>query len=871
MSEWVLGLKEIEVSQLSLAGGKGVNLAELSRREGVLVPDGFCVTTTGYRKAVEQDEDVRSWLEQLVSLNVEDRDQIRDVCSNLRQSIIGLELPSELVSAVTRYLSSYGEEHAYAVRSSATAEDLPHASFAGQQDSYLNIIGLESILQHIRRCWASLFTERAVSYRMQHGIDHDQVHIAVIVQKMVFPEASGIMFTADPITGNRRLLSIDAGFGLGEAMVSGLVSADGYRVRDGKIVEKRIARQTEAVYGRPGGGTEMRPVDPDQQQSPVLADEHILQLAQIGRQIEAHFGHPQDIEWCYASDKVYIMQSRPITTLFPIPKTQEPGHRVYVSVGHQQMMTDPIKPLGLSFYLLTTYAPMRTAGGRLFVDVTQQLSSREGRQMLLANLGSSDPLIKDALLTIIERGDIVPALDEDESELRPADKSEGSSAGGSPQPEVDSSVVADLIRKTEDSIEQLKKEIRTKSGSELFEFILEDIQILKKMLFDPQSMSVIISAMTASAWLNEKMAEWLGERSVADILSQSVPNNITSEMGLALLDVADVIRPYPQIIDYLQCVEDDSFLDELEHMEGGRIVREAILAYLDKYGMRCAGEIDIARPRWSERPVTLMPAILTHIKQFEPGESKRRFEKGRQEAESKAEELLTRLRELPDGEQKAAQAKGMIKRLRELSGYREYPKYNMVSRYYIYKQALLREAQQLVREGVLQHPEDIGYLTFEELHEVVRSKQLDPVVITRRKEEYVHYARLSPPRVMTSDGEIIAGRYRREDLPAHALAGLAVSSGVIEGRARVILNLEAADLEEGDILVTAYTDPGWTPLFTAIRGLVTEVGGLMTHGAVIAREYGLPAVVGVEDATRLIRDGQQIRVNGTAGYVEILT
>jgi pyruvate,water dikinase len=344
-------------------------------------------------------------------------------------------------------------------------------------------------------------------------------------------------------------------------------------------------------------------------------------------------------------------------------------------------------------------------------------------------------------------------------------------------------------------------------------------------------------------------------------------------MGLALLDVADVIRPHPEVVAFLQHVEgvqDENFLDELPALAGGREARDAIQAYLEKYGMRCVGEIDVTKPRWSERPATLVPLILGNVKNFQPGAGQRRFESGRQQAWEKEQELLTRLRALPDGEQKAEEAKQMIDRIRTFIGYREYPKYHMISRYFIYKQALLNDADRLVQDQVLRDREDIFYLTFAELHDVVRANHVDDQLIRQRKHAFRSYQALTPPRVLTSDGEVFAGTYRRGDVPAGALAGLPVSAGTVEGRARVILDLAEADLEAGDILVTAYTDPSWTPAFVSVKGLVTEVGGLMTHGAVIAREYGLPAVVGVEHATQLIRDGQRIRVHGTDGYVEIL-
>src|SRR5438093_967077 len=393
---------------------------------------------------------------------------------------------------------------------------------------------------------------------------------------------------------------------------------------------------------------------------------------------------------------------------------------------------------------------------------------------------------------------------------------------------------------------------------------------MKRIMYDPKSHQVIMAGMEATWWLNDQLQAWLGEKNSADTLTQSVPHNVTSEMGLALLDVADAIRPHPDVTAFLQHVEADGFLDELPELAGGREARDAIRAWLDKYGMRCVGEIDITKPRWSERPTTLVPLILGNIKNFEPGAGERRFEQGRQKAWEKEQELLTRLRALPDGERKAEEAKRMIDRIRTFIGYREYPKYGMISRYFVYKQALLEEAERLVQAHVLREQEDIFYLTFQELRDVVRTNHVDDQLIAQRKDAFRSYQALTPPRVLTSDGEVIHGAYRRDDLPAGALVGLAVSAGTIEGRARVILDMAEADLEAGDILVTTYTDPSWTPLFVAIKGLVTEVGGLMTDGAVVAREYGLAAVVGVDDGARLIRDGQRIRVHGTDGYVEIL-
>jgi rifampicin phosphotransferase len=872
MQAYVIGLHEIDRTKARLVGGKGANMGELARLEGVRVPAGFCVTTEAFQRIMATASSIGGLLDRLALLAAEDRDEIRALSGELRQIIEATAVPDDLHAALTQALSRLGAEDAYAVRSSATAEDLPGASFAGQQDTYLNVRGTPAIVQHVRRCWASLFTERAVAYRIRHGFDHRKVSMAVVVQKMVFAQAAGVVFTADPVTSNRKVASIEAVFGLGEALVAGLASADRYKVRNGQIIEKTIATKTVTTCALEGGGTEERAIAPERQHGQVLTDAQIARLERLGRQIEGHFGHPQDIEWCLVEGEFHVVQSRPITTLYPVPEAGDGGNHVFLSVGHQQMMTDPMTPLGLSVRQLTSVGPMYAAGGRLFADPTERLASPASRDALLELMGRSDPLIKDAIVTILERGDFIKPLPGEPTASRPGLGKQSLAFAGLDAPvEDDPAIVAELIERSRAAVEELKRDIKTKTGTALLDFIREDIQKLKQSLFEPRSMGALMAGMNAATWLNEKMMAWLGEKGVADTLSQSVSNNVTSEMGLALMDVADVIRPYPAVIAYLQRVKHDTFLAGLAELDGGREARDAIAAYLDKYGMRCAGEIDITRARWGEKPTTLVPSILSNIKNFEPGAGAERFEQGRRQALQKAEDLLGRLRQLPEGEQKAGEARRMIDRLRNFIGYREYPKYGIVSRYFVYKQALLQEAERLVQADVIRDVEDVYYLTFDELREVVRTRQLDGQIVSRRRAEHEAYKKLTPPRVITSDGEIVAGAYKRADLPAGAIVGLAVSSGVVEGRARVISDMADADLEAGDILVTVFTDPSWTPSFVSIKGLVTEVGGLMTHGAVIAREYGLPAVVGVENATKLIRDGQRIRVHGTDGYVEILT
>ncbi|PFP17619.1 phosphoenolpyruvate synthase [Bacillus sp. AFS073361] len=874
MNAYVLGFREIDHKQLMTVGGKGKNLGELSRIEGIRVPVGFCITTEAYKKIISDNSPFDYFLHQLDQLRADDREEICVISGKIRSLIEKAEIPLEIETEIIQYLSEFGEEWAYAVRSSATAEDLPHASFAGQQYTFLNIKGKEEILRHIRKCWASLYTDRAVIYRIMNGFDHRKVYLSVVIQRMIFPQASGILFTAEPVTSNRKVLSIDASFGLGEALVSGLVNADNYKVREGTIVEKTVSAKKLAIHALKEGGIEEKEIEWDQQNRQTLTDSQILQLEQVGRKIEAYFSCPQDIEWCLAEEALYIVQSRPITTLFPIPEDTDGQNRVYLSFGHQQMMTDAIRPLGMSFLMdLFDEFPLRKAGGRLFLDLTHDLASPVGRRILPFVMGKNDPLSKNAMLSLMNRKDFKNSLPRGKRVFKFGTKGLSWTL---PLHIIniyrknDPVIPQNLITLNEASIMELQKQIAVVSGVDLFTFIRNDLKKLKELFYDPLGLGVMMVGVLAWDWINKKMERWLGERNAADTLSQSVPNNVTSEMGFALMVVSDIIRPYPDAMEVLQNARDDTFFEDLAELEGGRAIITSLRGYLEKYGMRCSGEIDITRTRWREQPTALIPMILSNIKNFPPHFGRVRFEQGKREADLKGQDLLKRLKQLPDGKRKAKMTEKMISVLRNFIGYREYPKYVYIRRFDIYKQALMKEAALLVRNGVIQEKEDIYYLTFKELYETVRTNHLDYKMINERKRNYQVFEKLAPPRVMTSEGEVVTGAYNTDYIPQGALAGIPVSSGIIEGRARVILKMEETQLEDGDILVTTFTDPSWTPLFVSVQGLVTEVGGLMTHGSVIAREYGLPAVVGVENATKEIKDGQRIRVNGTEGYIELL-
>lgn len=560
---------------------------------------------------------------------------------------------------------------------------------------------------------------------------------------------------------------------------------------------------------------------------------------------------------------------------FPAPVPDDDRLHVYVSVGHQQMMTDAMRPLGWSMWQMIAARPMCEAGGRLFVDVTDQLASPVIRPALLAGLGASDPLIRDALETVLAAGGV------EEAPVAVPAPPPGTTPLGTDPPAplpTDPTIVAELIERIRASVDDARRALDGLAGPALFDALVDDVADLKRVLFDPRSMQAIVAGMEARQWLDTQCRERLGLVGAADTLSLAAPGNVTAEMGLALLDVADAIRPHPEVVDLLRRGgSDDAFVDELRTVVGGEAARGALDAFLDTYGVRCVGEIDVTRPRWREQPSALVPVILAHVDQLDAGEHARRVEHGLAAAHAMRSDVLQRLRALTEGEQVADEAERMIDRLRTFVGYREHPKFGIVSRTAVHRRALLREADRLVAEGVLAARDDAWFLTFDELREVARAGAVDDRLVRRRREEHERNTTLTPPRVITSRGTAHDGEYRRDAerdvVPDEALFGLGVSVGVVEGRALVVTDLADlfdVEVEPGDILVTAHTDPSWTPVFVLVSGLVTEVGGMLTHGAVVAREYGLPAVVGVRDATSRLRTGQRIRLDGTAGWVRVV-
>ncbi len=880
MTQWVAPFSSLDRRDLATVGGKGANLGELTRA-GFPVPQGFCVTTHAFRAFLEGAGDTSTLFDRLAALNPEDTEAVRRLGSDIRAQLGLAPIPDKVAVAIESAWRDAGTDYAYAIRSSATAEDLPGASFAGQQDTYLNVRGRDDVLNKVRDCWISLFTDRAITYRAKNGFDHRRVLLSVVVQRMVMPDVSGIMFTVDPLDGRRHIVSIDGGFGLGEALVSGLVSADLYKIdkRTGTLVEKTIARKLLAIRPLPDGGTRRETLPETQWTMPSLSDEEAKALAALGVRIEAHYQEPQDIEWCVENGTPFVVQSRPVTTLFPLPEPPPPTRplRVYLSFGHAQVMTDALKPYARSIVRRVfpfgrdatgNAQAIVCAGGRLYIDPSDLLRVRPLGAGIPTVLHVADTLMADAVADVVQRpefaygsGSKLAAIQSVLPIVGPVllramwqmwvATPEGNTARASVF--IDEAIVEARASLERASPGAPRYAVACSLTARLFLTIV------------PRFLPILFSGALSQVLLR-KMLRGRGVDRELTTVAQGLDGNVTTEMDLALGDLADIARSHPQVAAHLKRSDARQALSTMRGVEGGVAFDDALREFLRKYGMRGGSEIDITRPRWNDHPTPLLRMIVGNLSRDEPGTHRAHHTQLKAQGVAAAEQLI---------EAATAVQKPFVRRLtrvcRQNLAIREHPKFYVIRSFELIRQVTLECGDLLVQRGMIETQEDVFFLTVEELQAALeRQSGTLGDIVARRKEEHQHAQKLAPPRVFTSEGEIVTRRHRHEHLPPNALAGSAASPGIIEGRAKVVLDPSTAILEAGEILVAPFTDPGWTPLFINAKALVMEVGGLMTHGSVVAREYGIPAVVSVVDATKKIQTGQTIRVNGDEGFVEIL-
>jgi phosphohistidine swiveling domain-containing protein len=900
-----LPLDAPEVS-LETVGGKAFNLVMLTRA-GFPVPAGFIIPTDAYQRYVDAS-DLQPVIEaSLEGLAGDLPGRFEAAASAIRQAFLEAEPGPDLAAEIAQAAGWLGAD-GLAVRSSATAEDLPGASFAGQQATFLNIVGEQALLQAVVECWSSLWTARALAYREKNGIDHRIVSLAVVAQAMVPSSSSGVMFTANPLTGLRSEITIDATYGLGEALVSGQVEPDHYvfNRHSGAVTEKYLGGKAILMRGRAGGGVETIPGESPREQA--LPDGAIRTLARLGENIEAIFDIPQDIEWAYLPDArgpelatggtnpgdIYIVQSRPITSLYPLPEgIPLSPPRVFLSFGAVQGITDPLTPLGMdSIRLLmaggaslfgiqadqNSQGIMYIAGERLWAELTAVLRHPLGARMA------------PRVFTGVEPGSI-PAL-----KAIMADENLGAGSGRIR--------VASLRRAAGFAIRMMRKVIywiqRPEGKAAL---IREDIQarvrefeaqsrphdgeqvtlrhalnVHHKLygLFPyaiPEIASVLIAGLLPLVPLSRMSRELTGSQDAALEITRGVAGNVTTEMDLALWRSARAIKADPASLKALSAQSSEELARAFLKGALPAVAQQELGGFLARYGMRGLGEIDIGRPRWSDDPTPIVHTLQSYLLIEEgPQAPDAVFERSARSAEQAIGTLENAARASYAGWLKSRIVRALARRVRSYAGLRESPKFYIVQVLSVVRQLLLEAGGGLASEGTLRQPDDVFHLYIEELEALARGERRNwQGLIEERRESYARETyRKQIPRLLVSDGRAFYEGMLPGEGDHTSLNGSGVSPGVVEGAARIVLDPHQANLQPGEILVCPGTDPSWTPLFLAAGGLVMELGGLMTHGAIIAREYGIPAVVGVDRATGRIQTGDRLRIDGSQGIVCLL-
>ncbi|HEY3080667.1 MAG TPA: PEP/pyruvate-binding domain-containing protein [Chloroflexota bacterium] len=880
-----LALEAVPRDGLALAGGKAVNLGELLRA-GLPVPPGFCVTTEAYARAVA-GADLGPLLEELAGVRPQDQARQATLAAALRRRILAVAIPGDVADAVRRALDGLGAAVPVAVRSSATAEDLPFASFAGQQDTYLNVVGADAVLEAVRRCWASLWTDRAVAYRASNAIDHRSARLAVVVQRLVDASVAGVLFTANPVTGRRGEAVVDASPGLGEAVVSGAVNPDRFVVdtASGAIRERRLGDKRVAVLRAPDGGTRRVTVDARADEA-CLSDEQLRALARLGERVERRFGAPQDTEFAVdAGGTLWLTQARPITTLFPLPAAAPRGDRdlrVYFNFNVAQGVFRPFTPMGLQAFRLVSSsiaalwgspprdpeagAPVLTdAAGRIFLDVTPLVRSDLGRRVGAAALSRMETRSHSSLRALFDDPRLAP---------RPVPRAAVARAFGR------------FVGRTRLPLRVARAFVAPGAAR-------ADAWRLRDGIVADATPPSSLSAAERVAWAERLLLTWparifpgvaplllvgLGSLALAwrllgdlvsgdekDAVTRALPHNPTTEMDLALWALARRVRSDPATAASLR----GRAPSELgEAYRAGRLpppLQGGLSAFLAAYGHRGVAEIDLGLPRWSDEPDHLLGMLANYLSGGGHGGDVQ-FRAAAQQARAMARELARRAARR--GWWRGVAVRFLLGRGRALAGTRELPKFLLVLLLARARAILAPVGPELVAAGRLDRPEDLWLLTLPEVRAGLAGQDQRRLARERRAWYADELRRRRQPRFLLSDGTEPPADAAGAP-PDGALRGTAASAGRVTAPARVILDPVGASLEPGEILVAPSTDPGWTPLFLTAGGLVMEMGGAMSHGAVVAREYGIPAVVGVPSATERIETGQVLTVDGSAGTVGV--
>ena len=883
-----LPFDDLDGTALPVAGGKAANLGELVRA-GLPVPPGFCVTTVAYELVVE-DAALDPILDALAQTPPDDTQRLAELAAAARANLLAARVPDAVAQSITAAYHELGNGTSVpvAVRSSATAEDLPYASFAGQQDTYLNVVGDDSVLEAVRNCWASLWTDRAVSYRASNGIDHSGVRLAVVVQQMVESAISGILFTANPLTGRRHQAVIDASPGLGEAVVSGAVNPDHFVVNTsiGEIVERRLGDKRVAIRAVAGGGTK-RVESTGKAGEASLDDAQIRALADLGARVETHYGAPQDTEWAIDPDgRTWLLQARPITTLFPLPAGVPPtddNPRVYFSFSVAQGVYRPLTPMGLQTFRLVASAMATLAGhppsdryagpgfiteaaGRLFFDITPALRSKFGRRVLDLVARNMEARTAPILLQLATD----PRFAALPTRRRPVLRTVLSVLIRGRVPLHAAQALA-RPEETRARVARLEAELRASEDLPQDADAAQRLGAVERLLlrFPPRILPGVAPVFAAALGANALAGKLLGDLATADerrTVLRGLPHNPTTEMDLALWALTVEVRADPVLSKTVSETPPEQLARDYRNGTLPTRLQARLAEFLGVYGHRGVAEIDLGLPRWSEDPTYILGVLANYLRLDDPELAPDvQFRRAERQAQEMVAELTSRAAR--KGRLRGRLVGFFLKRTRALLGLREMPKFFLVLLLARTRTLLWSVGEELTRAGRLASAGDIFFVSLPEARAALAGEDLRPIVRERRAVYDREVQRRHVPRILLSDGTeptVEAGT-----AAADGLRGTPASGGVVIGKANVILDPTGARLEPGEILVAPATDPGWTPLFLTAGGLVMEMGGAMSHGAVVAREYGIPAVVGVPDATERIATGQRITVDGSAGVITL--
>ncbi|MGI9001153.1 MAG: PEP/pyruvate-binding domain-containing protein [Pseudonocardia sp.] len=873
----VIGLDRSDARRLPLVGGKAASLSELIAA-GFAVPGGFCVTTPAYTQAA-----TAAGLDQI--LRGSTAADPTTLGERARAVLLAAPVPAEVAAAVASAYANLGADPPVAVRSSATAEDLPWASFAGQQDTYLNIVGVDAVLDAVRRCWASLWTDRAVSYRSSAGIDHRTVALAVVVQRMVDAQVAGVLFTADPVTGRRTRTVIDASPGLGEAVVSGAVNPDHVVVEgDGTITEHRLGDKAVQVRALPGGGTEQVAGITGAGQ-PCLSEPQIHELVALGRRVEAHCGAPQDIEWALdGAGALWLTQSRPITTLHPLPPPTGDGLRVYLCVSLAQGLTRPMTPMGVSAFRVIASTGARkgfgvpvadpvagppaltVAGGRLFVDITPVLRSSVGRTVVPRVLDVMEARSAVVLRALFDE----PALAVHTTSRRPAARRVLRVLVRYRVPLLLAQALlrpAAARRRVDRVGDRLRTLTEVPAGADGRQRLQHVERVLSAIFPIMPTVAPVAGAGLAMLALVRKLSGADLDEAASHEVLRSLPHNTTTEMDLELWALATRVRADSDSAAALGEVPPTELAARFGRAALPPVLQHGLGEFLRRHGHRAVAEIDLGMPRWSDDPTHVLGVLANYLRLDDPARAPdAQFARGARAADAAVVATVARVRRR--SRLRALAVGGALRRVRQLAGMRETHKDFLVRLLAHARAELATVGTELAGRRLLADADDVFFLHLTEARSALAGADHRVTVAARRESYRQELRRRHVPRILLSDGtepEALATPDRAA--AAGALTGTPASAGTVTAAARVVLDPVGAHLEPGEILVAPSTDPGWTPLFLTAGGLVMEMGGPNSHGAVVAREYGIPAVVGVPDATVRITTGTLITVDGAAGLV----